>query len=176
MIVSRRFFALGGLALFAGCNSLPPDPEGATLPITMADVFAGRAAGGGHFRLKHVHTEWRFLVRVNGRQQGDTLVSDVDYVYPDGSGHRFAWVFRRDPAGQWSGQHPGLSGSTEITELGHSIRMHHVSDVLGPQGPERLGFADVIYRRADRHVVIDSIVSRGGTPTANMRIVLARGR
>lgn len=176
MILSRRFFALGGFALLAGCNTLPPDPEETTLPIALPDIFAGRAAGGGHFRLKHVHTEWRFSVRVNGRVQGGTIVSDVDYLYADGSGYRFAWTFQRDSAGRWTGQHPGLSGTTEIAEFGHTIRMQHVSDILGPQGPERLGFADVIYRRADRRIVVDSIVSRGGTPVANMRLILAQGR
>lgn len=168
--MDRRFFVLGGLAL-AGCASAPPDPAVATRPVTLDQAFVGRKRGAGHFRVWLTGDERRFTADLNGRLSGNgnRLTVVEDFVYDDGQTDRLTWVFDRAGPGRWTGRREDTVGLAEAIEENGQVRLRYTADFKSLSGVTRLGFADLIYLRADGLIVNEGIVSRAGIPVAGVR-------
>ncbi len=69
---------------------------------------------------------------------------------PGGSGARGAGA---GGLGTWTGRREDTVGEATVTETGTEIRLEYVADVRSRGQVTRLGFADVIYRRAEGVVV-----------------------
>lgn len=168
--MDRRFFVLGGLAL-AGCASAPTDPAVATRPVTLDQAFVGRKRGAGHFRVWLTGDERRFTADLNGRlsRNGNRLTVVEDFVYDDGQTDRLTWVFDRAGPGRWTGRREDTVGQAEAIEENGQVRLRYTADFKSLSGVTRLGFADLIYLRADDLIVNEGIVSRAGIPVAGVR-------
>lgn len=167
---TRRFVLLGALAL-GGCASAPAMPTGPIAPLTLDQAFVGRQTGRGLFRVYLTGSERRFTARLNGHlSRKDTRLTVVeDFVYDDGEENRLTWVFDRTGTGTWTGRREDTVGVAQVTEENGFIRLTYTADFKSPSGVNRLGFADVIYRRADGLIVNDAVVSRGGFPVGSVR-------
>lgn len=173
--LSRRG-ALGLLAALplAACATVPSVPDTPTVPVTLVDAFRGRTVGRGIFVAPIVNSERRFTARLNGRLRGDTLTVVEDFVYDDGQTERLTWVFRRTGPGTWDGRREDTVGTAKVVEDGRTIRLSYTADIRSPSGVTRLGFEDVIYRRADGLIVNDGIVTRFGIPIGQVRFQIRR--
>lgn len=174
----RRFvlkgaLVLGGLALLAvvGCATVPPSPRVATQPITLDQAFAGQQTGAGLFRVQLTGAERRFTARLNSHlsRDGQRLTIVEDFVYDDGQTNRLTWVFDRDGPGRWTGRREDTVGMATAIEENGMIRLAYVADFDSGTAVTRLGFADVIYRRADGVIVNDAVVTRLGFPVGTVR-------
>lgn len=175
MITRRRFgvVALGGLGM-AGCATRPASPVSATLPLTLVDAFRGRTIGNGLFRVPIAGVERRFRANLVGTVRGDTLTVVEDFFFDDGEVDRLTWRFRRTGPGSWEGRREDTVGVATVTETGREIRLEYVADVRSRGNITRLGFADVIYRRADGVVINEAVVTRGGLPIGTVLFELRR--
>ena len=183
-LIPRRRLILGAAALplgLAGCATVPPSPEGARLPLTLEDAFAGRAVGAGVFRIDLTGSERRFRARLDGRlsRGGARLTVVEDFLYDDGEENRLTWVFDRaapDAAGnpRWTGRREDTVGPAEVIELGDEIRLSYIVDFAAGEDVTRLGFADVIWRRPDGRIINDAIVTRFGIPVGRVRFEMIR--
>lgn len=167
---SRRLILLGALALGA-CASAPPAPTGPIRPLTLDQAFAGQKTGRGLFRIYLTGDERRFEARLRGTlSMGGTRLTVVeDFIYDDGEKNRLTWVFDRTGPGLWSGRREDTVGTASAVEENGVIRLSYTADFKSPSGVNRLGFADIIYRRADGLIVNDAVVSRGGFPVGSVR-------
>ena len=65
---TRRFMLAGLVSLLlAGCASVPADPAGPTVPVTLTEAFAGQSTGQGMFRVWLTGDERRFTARLAPR-------------------------------------------------------------------------------------------------------------
>jgi hypothetical protein len=168
--MDRRVFLLGGLFL-AGCATVPPSPTGATLPVTLDQAFVGRQTGVGVFTVPLTGDERRFTARLNGHlsRRGQRLTVVEDFTYDDGEANRLTWVFDRDGPGRWVGRRDDTVGQAIATEADGQVRLTYTADFAANGSVTRLGFADVIYRRADGLLVNDAVVTRLGIPIGKVR-------
>jgi hypothetical protein len=174
--LSRRSILALGLGMpLAACATRPSSPpaEG-TLPVTLTDAFVGRSRGRGVFVAPVAGIERRFSADLYGTLRGDTLTVVEDFRYDDGEENRLTWVFRRTGPGTWEGQREDTVGVARGTENGREIRLEYTADFRSGGEVTRLGFRDVIWRRADGVIVNDAVVSRYGIPVGKVRFEIRR--
>ena len=172
-MLDRRTFVLGALAL-GGCASAPPSPPPGGPSLTLDRAFLGRKTGAGVFRVYLTGSERRFTAKLNGTlsRQGSRLTVVEDFLYDDGDENRLTWVFDRAGPGRWTGRRDDTVGIATAVEANGEVRLTYIADFKSPSGVTRLGFADVIYARADGVIVNDAVVSRGGFPVGTVRFEL----
>ena len=172
--MDRRLFllgAFGGALALSACATLPPSPSVATLPVTLDQAFVGRQTGVGLFRVPLTGDERRFTARLHGRlsQGGQRLTITEDFMYDDGQENTLAWVFDRAGPGRWVGRREDTVGTATAIEANGEVRLSYLADFASDSSVTRLGFADVIYRRADGVIVNDAVVTRYGLPIGTVR-------
>jgi hypothetical protein len=178
MIDRRRLFGaatLGGVTLALGaCATRPPSPAGQTQSITLVEAFRGRTVGTGVFRVPITGLERRFRADLVGTLRGDRLTVVEDFFFDDGEVDRLTWRFQRTGPRTWTGQREDTVGLASVIETGTEIRLEYTADVRSRGSVTRLGFADVIYRRADGVVVNEAVVTRSGLPIGSVLFELRR--
>lgn len=173
-LTRRAVLGLAALGPLAACATVPPDPAGPILPVTLAEAFTGRTVGAGVFRAPIAGIERRFTARLEGSLAGDRLTVVEDFLYDDGQEDRLTWVFDRIGPGRWEGRREDTVGTARVEEDGRLIRLSYLADFRSTGGVTRLGFADVIYRPAPDLVVNDAVVTRWGLPIGTVRFELRR--
>lgn len=175
--MQRRMFLGGGASLaLTGCASAPRAPDEVAAPIKLEEAFVGDQTGVGHFKVWLTGDERRFTARLRGSATGpagDRVLSVIeDFSYDDGQKDRLTWVFRQTGPGRWSGLREDTVGEAEVVEEDGIIRLRYVADFRSLSGVTRLGFQDVLSRRADGRILNDAIVSRAGFPVAALRFII----
>lgn len=172
-MLDRRAFVVGAFAL-GGCAHVPPSPAPGGRAITLEQAFLGRKTGVGVFRISLTGSERRFTAKLNGTlsRRGTRLTVVEDFTYDDGEQNRLTWVFDRNGPGTWTGRREDTVGMASVVEAGGEIRLVYTADFASPSGVNRLGFADVIYARADGVIVNDAVVSKAGFPVGTVRFEL----
>jgi hypothetical protein len=174
-MIDRRAFVLGVAPLaLAGCATRPPSPAGAGRPLTLVEAFRGRTVGQGVFRVPVTGLERRFRADLVGTLAGDTLTVVEDFFFEDGETDRLTWRFRRAGPGRWTGRREDTVGEAAVTEDGREIRLEYLADVRSRGRVTRLGFADVIYRRADGVIVNEAVVTLAGLPVGSVLFEIRR--
>lgn len=172
-IARRSLLGLAGLSL-AGCATRPASPDVAGARLTLAQAFSGRTTGVGVFTVPLTGLERRFTAELNGVVRGDRLTVTEDFTYDDGVKERLTWRFRRTGPTTWQGARDDTVGVAEVDERGSEIRLDYVADIKSKGEITRLGFSDVIFRRADGVVINNAIVTRHGLPIGTVHFELRR--
>lgn len=174
--LSRRTFVSAVPLVIAGCATVPPSPRVATRPVTLIDAFQGRTVGRGLFSVPLAGVERGFDARLNGTfrtvQGVETLTVVEDFFFDDGETDRLTWVFARTGPNTWTGVREDTVGSADIVETENEVRLTYTADVVSRGETTRLGFADVIYRRADGVVINEAVVTRFGLPVGTVTFEL----
>ncbi|MEM6384203.1 MAG: DUF3833 family protein [Pseudomonadota bacterium] len=171
-MINRRI-VLAALPLsLAGCATRPTGPVTNTLPITLVDAFRGQTVGRGLFSVPIAGVERGFDARLDGRISGNTLTVVEDFFFDDGETDRLTWVFTRTGPFEWSGVRDDTVGRATVVETGTEIRLDYTADVVSRGETTRLGFSDIIYRRADGVVINEAVVTRFGFPIGTVRFEL----
>jgi hypothetical protein len=174
-MLNRRHLLLSPLALLpAACATRPGSPTGDVRAITLVDAFRGRTVGQGVFRVPIAGVERRFRADLVGTVRGDRLTIVEDFLFEDGERDRLTWRFRRTGPASWTGRREDTVGEATVSETGREIRLDYVADVRSRGQVTRLGFSDVIYRRADGIVVNEAVVTRAGLPIGSVLFELRR--
>jgi hypothetical protein len=168
IIVGLAGFALGG------CATRPASSPEGVRPITLVDAFRGRTVGSGLFSVPLTGLQRRFTARLNGRVGPGTLTIVEDFLFDDGEVDRLTWRFRKTGDGRWVGQREDTVGLATVVETDREVRLEYVADVRSKGSVTRLGFADVIYRKADGVIINEAIVTRSGVPIGSVRFELRR--
>lgn len=171
-MLSRRTLLFAPLALTA-CAATPPLPA-EPQPVSLVSAFSGRTRGRGVFRNRITGAERRFNADLDGRLSGDTLTVKEVFRYDDGQTDTLTWVFDRTGPQTWTGRREDTVGAAEVVEDGRLIRLTYTADLRTPDGTTRLGFSDVIWKRADGVVVNDGVVTRFGLPVGAVRFEITR--
>jgi hypothetical protein len=174
-----RRAALATLASLAtlglsGCATRPASSPEGVRPLTLVDAFRGRTIGNGVFSVPVTGLTRRFRAKLNGTLSGNSLTVVEDFFFDDGEVDRLTWRFTRRPDGTWTGRREDTVGEATITETAREIRLEYTADVRSKGSVTRLGFADVIYRRADGLIVNEAVVTRLGIPVGTVRFELRR--
>jgi hypothetical protein len=173
-LLSRRSLVTGAALALAGCATRPASPVAPQGSLTLDQAFRGRTKGIGVFRVPIAGVERRFRVDLVGRVQGDRLTVVEDFFFDDGEVDRLTWRFRRAGPGRWTGRREDTVGEATVIETGNEIRLAYLADVRSKGQVTRLGFADVIYRRADGVIINEAVVTRHGLPVGTVLFELRR--
>jgi hypothetical protein len=175
-MLTRRLLALVTLALPLGaCATMPASPTAPAGRLTLVDAFRGRTVGEGIFRVPIAGLERRFRATLNGRYDGRTLTVVEDFVFADGETDRLTWRFARVSPGRWTGTREDVIGTADVRETATEIRLDYTADARSRGTVTRLGFSDVIYRRADGVIVNEAVVTRFGVPIGSVEFLIRRG-
>lgn len=177
MELSRRsLLAAAGTLMIGGCASRPSSPASGVeiKPISLVEAFRGRTVGVGTFRVPITGLERRFKANLVGTVRGNTLTIVEDFLFDDGEVDRLTWRFTRTGSNTWSGKREDTVGLAQVTEAGNEIRLEYTADVKSRGAVTRLGFSDVIYRRADGVVVNEAVVTRSGLAIGSVTFELRR--
>jgi hypothetical protein len=175
-MLTRRLVTLGALALPLGaCATVPPSPSAPSGRLTLVDAFRGRTVGEGVFRVPVAGIERRFRATLNGRYDGRVLTVVEDFLFADGETDRLTWRFTRVAPGRWTGTREDVVGQADVREGPTEIRLDYTADARSRGTTTRLGFSDIIYRRADGVVVNEAVVTRFGVPIGSVEFLIRRG-
>lgn len=170
--LTRRSLLIAAPLAVAGCASVPPSPQGDIQSISLVDAFQGRTVGRGLFSVPIAGIERGFDARLNGTLRTvrgvETLTVVEDFFFDDGETDRLTWVFARTGPNSWTGVREDTVGSANVVETSGEVRLTYVADVESRGETTRLGFADVIYRRADGVVINEAVVTRFGLPIGSV--------
>lgn len=177
MDISRRsFWVATGSLVVGACTTRPPSPMSGSpvKAISLVDAFRGKTIGIGVFRVPITGLERRFKADLVGTVRGNTLTVVEDFYFEDGEVDRLTWRFTRSGSNTWTGKREDTVGLAQVTENGNEIRLEYIADVRSRGAVTRLGFSDVIYRRADGVVVNEAIVTRSGLAIGSVSFELRR--
>lgn len=175
MNLTRRTFCLAALTLpVAGCATRPSSPAEGNLPITLVTAFRGRTVGKGLFSVPITGLQRRFRADLVGSVRGNTLTIVEDFFFDDGEIDRLTWRFQRTGPGTWTGRREYTVGLAHVVENDREIRLDYTADVRSRGQITRLGFSDVIYRRADGVVINEAVVTKSSIPIGSVRFELRR--
>jgi hypothetical protein len=170
--LTRRSLLIATPLVVAGCATVPPSPQGDIQSISLVDAFQGRTVGRGLFSVPIAGIERGFDARLNGTLRTvrgvETLTVVEDFFFDDGETDRLTWVFARTGPNSWTGVREDTVGSASVVETSGEVRLTYVADVESRGETTRLGFADVIYRRADGVVINEAVVTRFGLPVGSV--------
>lgn len=172
-LTRRAVLAGSGLAL-AGCATAPASPTIPVRPITLVDAFQGRTVGTGVFRVPITGLTRRFRADLVGTTGPETLTVVEDFFFDDGETDRLTWRFRRIAPGQWIGSREDTVGTASVRELGNEVRLDYLADVRSKGSVTRLGFNDVIYRRADGVIINEAVVTSLGLAIGSVLFEIRR--
>lgn len=173
--LNRRTLITGSAALaLAGCATRPASPVAPAGKLTLDQAFRGRTKGVGLFRVPIAGVERGFRADLVGCVQGDRLTVVEDFFFDDGEVDRLTWRFRRAGPGRWIGRREDTVGEATVIETDTEIRLEYTADVRSKGQVTRLGFADVIYRRADGVIINEAVVTRHGLPVGTVLFELRR--
>jgi hypothetical protein len=174
--LTRRSLVLAAPLVVAGCATVPPSPQGPVGQISLVEAFEGRTVGRGLFSVPIAGIERGFDARLHGtlRRTGgvETLTVIEDFIFDDGEIDRLTWVFARTGPDSWTGVREDTVGTAQVVETDGEVRLTYLADVVSRGETTRLGFADVIYRRADGVVINEAVVTRFGLPVGTVMFEL----
>lgn len=178
LALSRRTLLCAAPLALVGCATVPPSPTGPTRALSLIDAFVGRTVGRGVFSVPIAGIERGFDARLHGTvgtvRGAETLSVVEDFSYDDGETDRLTWVFTRTGPDTWSGAREDTVGTASVVETGTEVRLTYLADVVSRGETTRLGFSDVIYRRADGLVINEAVVTRFGLPIGTVMFELRR--
>ncbi|MED5358073.1 MAG: DUF3833 family protein, partial [Pseudomonadota bacterium] len=84
-MLMRIFSVIFALLVLSGCTNMKPtDFYGTTPQLRIEEYFAGHTRAWGIFEDRFGNLRRQFVVNIDGKWDGETLVLDEHFLYSDG--------------------------------------------------------------------------------------------
>jgi hypothetical protein len=145
------------------CSGLDvADYRQAAPKLELERYFDGHLKAYGQFQDRFGRVKRRFVVDIEGRWNGETLVLDESFVYDDGEREKRVWTLHRTADGGWTGTADGVVGAAAGRGAGNVFNWRYDFDLKTDDGVIRLHFDDWLFLQEDGVLLNRAYVSKFG--------------
>ena len=160
MRISSVIFAL---LVLSGCTNMKPtDFSGTTPQLRIEEYFAGHTSAWGIFEDRFGNLRRQFVVDIDGKWDGETLVLDERFLYSDGEKDRRVWTIRKIDAHRYEGQAADVIGVAIGEAYGNALNWQYDMDLKVGEGTLRVHFNDWMFLQESGVLVNRARVSKFG--------------
>ncbi len=168
---------LGMLVIVSGC-SVSVDGEAytsVTPDFNITEFFDGDIKAWGIVQDRSGKVVQRFIVDIEGRMEGDTLILDesFDYGLGDGPTSR-TWRITPNGDGSYTGQAGDIAGPATGTEFGNAFNFHYEMDLPVDDTTYRVTFDDWFWAFNENAMMNRSYIRKFGLVMAEVTIFMQK--
>jgi hypothetical protein len=176
-----RAFVLWMLLALSGCASMKIDQFATGKPpLVLEQYFAGRTQATGMFEDRFGKVRSQFIVVIDGRVEGDTLILDEDFTYSDGEKQRRIWRLKQIAPGRYEGRANDVDGVAQGVLKGNAFNFRYAIDLKvgtkkdGSAKTWRVNFDDWMFLQPDGVILNRAYVSRWGFQIGSVTLSFKR--
>ena len=159
----RIFSVIFALLVLSGCTNMKPtDFSGTTPQLRIEEYFAGHTRAWGIFEDRFGNLRRQFVVDIDGKWDGETLVLDERFLYSDGEKDRRVWTIRKIDAHRYEGQAADVIGIAFGEAHGNALNWQYDMDLKVGEGTLRVHFNDWMFLQESGVLVNRARVSKFG--------------
>ena len=159
----RIFSVIFALLVLSGCTNMKPtDFSGTTPQLRIEEYFAGHTRAWGIFEDRFGNLRRQFVVDIDGKWDGETLVLDERFLYSDGEKDRRVWTIRKIDAHRYEGQAADVIGVAVGEAYGNALNWRYDMDLKVGEGTLRVHFNDWMFLQESGVLVNRARVSKFG--------------
>lgn len=140
------------LLWLSACSADIDDYQPSQPNFDLFGYFAGETTAWGMVQDYSGKQTRRFVVKIIGSIEGDTLILEEDFVFDDGERDRRVWVISRLPDGRYVGEADDIIGVAEGVEVGNALHWKYEFNLELDGSSYKVTFDDWLYRQDDKHV------------------------
>ncbi|MEC7650029.1 MAG: DUF3833 domain-containing protein, partial [Pseudomonadota bacterium] len=140
----------------------PTDFSGTTPQLRIEEYFAGHTRAWGIFEDRFGNLRRQFVVDIDGKWDGETLVLDERFLYSDGEKDRRVWTIRKIDAHRYEGQAADVIGVAFGEAHGNALNWQYDMDLKVGEGTLRVHFNDWMFLQESGVLVNRARVSKFG--------------
>ena len=140
----------------------PSDFSGTTPQLRIEEYFAGHTRAWGIFEDRFGNLRRQFVVDIEGKWDGKTLVLDESFLYSDGERDRRVWTIRKIDAHRYEGQAADVIGVAVGEAYGNALNWRYDMDLKVGEGTLRVHFNDWMFLQEPGVLVNRARVSKFG--------------
>ena len=140
----------------------PTDFSGTTPQLRIEEYFAGHTRAWGIFEDRFGNLSRQFVVDIDGKWDGETLVLDEHFHYSDGEKDRRVWTIRKIDAHRYEGQAADVIGVAIGEAYGNALNWRYDMDLKVGDGTLRVHFNDWMFLQESGVLVNRARVSKFG--------------
>ena len=162
-MLMRFFSVIFALLVLSGCTNMKPtDFSGTTPQLRIEEYFAGHTRAWGIFEDRFGNLRRQFVVDIDGKWDGETLVLDERFLYSDGEKDRRVWTIRKIDAHRYEGQAADVIGVAVGEAYGNALNWRYDMDLKVGEGTLRVHFNDWMFLQESGVLVNRARVSKFG--------------
>jgi len=143
-------------------------------------VFDPRVFFDGHVRAWGIVQDWRgrlarsFVVDIDGRREGESIVLDERFVYDDGERDQRTWHIEPRGNARYEGRADDIVGSATGEASGNAMRWRYTMDLAVDGRRYRVAFDDWMWQLDGEVLVNRSYIRKLGITLAEVTLFMQR--
>jgi hypothetical protein len=178
-LVSFLFVAY--VFLLAGCATTKTSQfEGKQPKLVLEEYFSGLTKATGVFEDRFGKLRRQFVVEIEGRVDGNTLILDEQFTYDDGEKQQRIWTLTRTSPTTYEGRASDVPGVAKGVLAGNAFNFKYEVDLIvgtkkdGSAKTWRVTFDDWMFLQPNEVVINRAYVSRFGFEIGSVTIAFIR--
>jgi hypothetical protein len=175
------FAAAGLLAALTGCAGTRLEQfQGKAPAFVLEDYFAGASEATGVFEDRFAKIRRQFVVQVDGKVDGKTLILDEHFIYDDGEKQQRIWTLTRTAPGVYEGRASDVRGVAVGRQNGNAFNFQYDIDLKvgtrndGSAKTWKVHFNDWMFLQPNGVLINRAYVSRFGVNIGSLTIAFRR--
>lgn len=162
------------LTISACAGAKIEDFQGTTPQFVLEDYFLGETKAYGLFEDRFGKFRRTFVVDIEGRMEGDTLVLVEDFVYDDGETEQRIWRINKRPDGTYSGTFGDIIGEAVGIQNGNALNWSYKMNLKVGDDTWKVGFDDWMILQPDGVMLNRAYISRWGLEIGSVTLSFAK--
>lgn len=159
----------------SACSSMNvADYASGTPEMALEQYFPGHTTAYGLFYDRFQNLKRQFVVEIDGRWDGGTLLLDEDFTYSDGEKQQRHWTFRKASDGSWVGTAPDVIGEAHGRTVGNAYEMRYTVDLKSGSSTYRVDFDDWLFRQTADVVLNHATVTKFGFDVGQVQLAFVK--
>lgn len=172
----RLLMLLFTAALLWGCSTDIEDYRATAGGFKLEQFFVGKLDAHGMVQDMSGKVTRRFVVTMQGRLEGQTIILEEDFVFDDGEKQRRVWQLEPKENGRWLGRADDILGVAEGQLEGFALRWRYDMRLKVDGSEVDVAFDDWLYLIDENTVLNKSDINKFGITVGQVTLVIRRLR
>mgnify|MGYP001168437424 CR=1 FL=1 len=162
-MLARIGIMIFALSVLSGCTNMKPTDFSGTNPVLrIEDYFQGHTRAWGIFEDRFGNLRRQFIVDIDGKWDGQTLVLDEHFTYSDGEKDRRIWTIEKIDEHRYEGRAADVLGVAIGEAYGNALNWQYDMDLKIGESTLRVHFNDWMFLQESGVLVNRARVSKFG--------------